>query len=295
MSRLLMSRLPAHKHVTMTCVAGLLYGVSMAAQAAPSIDEVKADIAAFQGYFKKRFPDVPLKAYNDGVNAIPQYAHRRANWEILMEFPPYEAEMDTAREEWSKPFANGKTFADCFADKPPANKYPHWHDGKVHTVVGDINACLEANGEEKIKNLKTNKIAGLVAAFKEQANGKPISVDVSDEGMRTIYEKGRQYYWAKRGQLNFACADCHIKNAGNQIRGDVLSGGLGHTSGFPVYRTKWAQKGKPWGTIHRRYGGCNKQVRAAALKPQSPQYIALEVYEAVMNTGIPLKVPSQRQ
>ncbi len=109
------------------------------------------------------------------------------------------------------------------------------------------------------------------------------------------FRKGEQFYWAKRGQLNFSCANCHVHSAGNKIRGDVLSAGLGHTTGFPVYRTKWAMKGKPWGTVHRRYGGCNKQVRAQPFKAQGPQYTALEYYEAVMNQGIPMKVPSQRQ
>ncbi len=50
---------------------------------------VEDDIAAFQGYFIKQNPEVALEEYKDGVNALPQYAHRRANWEILMEFPPY--------------------------------------------------------------------------------------------------------------------------------------------------------------------------------------------------------------
>ena len=67
-----------------------------------------------------------------------------------MEFPPYEVEMETAREEWATPFANGKTFDDCFTDKPPANKYPYYDPASddIRTVVGDINACLQANGEE---------------------------------------------------------------------------------------------------------------------------------------------------
>ncbi|MEA3290872.1 MAG: sulfur oxidation c-type cytochrome SoxA [Pseudomonadota bacterium] len=283
--------------LTTLTAAALLGGLSLGLQAAPSVEEVKADIEAFQGYYKKRFPDVPLEAYNDGVNALPQYAHRRANWEMIMEFPPYEPEMETAQEEWAAPFKNGKTFADCFADKPSATQYPWYDEGDktLHTIVGDINACLTGNGEEAIKNLNTGKIARLVAAYKEQFNGEPIAVDVSSEGAREWYQKGRKFYWTKRGQLNFACADCHMRSAGKSIRGDVLSAGLGHTSGFPVYRTKWALKGKPWGTIHRRYKGCNEQVRAAAFKPQSDEYKAVELYEAVMNTGIPMKVPSQRQ
>jgi sulfur-oxidizing protein SoxA len=258
---------------------------------------VEADVAEFQGYFQKRFPEVSLAAYQDGVNALPQYTHRRANWEILMEFPPYELEMDKARDEWAVPFGNGKTFSDCFADKPAANQYPYYdtESNDIRTAVADINACLEANGEKPIENLKTGKIARLVAAFKEQFNGKPMAVDVSAKGAQEWYEKGKKFYWTKRGQLNFSCADCHVTNAGNSIRGDVLSAGLGHTTGFPVYRTKWAVAGKPWGTAHRRYDGCNKQVRAKPFKPQSDEYKALEFYEAVMNSGVPLKVPSQRQ
>jgi sulfur-oxidizing protein SoxA len=259
--------------------------------------DVQADIDAFQGYFKERFPTVPLEAYNDGVNALPQYAERRENWLLLMEFPPYEEHVEKGREEWATPFANGKTFDDCAKDWPPANVYPVYvpESDDLRTIVGDINACLEANGEEPLKNVNNGKMARLVIAYKEKFNGEKVNVDVSDPGAVAWYEKGKQFYWAKRGQLNFSCADCHIHSSGQSVRGDVLSAGLGHTTGFPVYRTKWALAGKPLGTIHRRYGGCNRQVRAASFKSQGPEYKALELYEAVMNTGIPLKVPSQRQ
>ncbi len=258
---------------------------------------VSDDIQEFQGYFKKQFPDIALEDYQDGVNVLPTYGERRANWELLMEFPPYEPDMEVGREMWAEPFKNGKTYADCFADKPPATKYPYYDAAAdtLRTIELDINACREANGEEPIKNLKTGDIALLVAAFREQFNGQTMAVDVSDPGAVKWFEKGRNFYWTKRGQLNFSCANCHVHSAGKQLRGDVLSAGLGHTTGFPVYRTKWAVAGKPWGTVHRRYAGCNQQVRAKALPPQSDEYKALEFYEAVMNTGVPVKAPSQRQ
>ncbi|MDH3469590.1 MAG: sulfur oxidation c-type cytochrome SoxA [Gammaproteobacteria bacterium] len=283
------------KVASLAVMAGCILGVSTLY--AEQTAMVEKDIAAFQGYFSKQFPGVALEAYEDGVNALPQYAHRRANWEILMEFAPFEPEMEIAREEWATPFNNGKTFSDCFKNNPAGNKYPYYDadTDDIRTVEGDINACLTANGEEPIKNLKNGKIARLVAAFREQFNGQPMAVDVSNAGAQSWYEKGRKFYWTKRGQLNFSCADCHVTSAGKNIRGDVLSAGLGHGTGFPVYRTKWAVAGKPWGTVHRRYDGCNKQVRAKPFKPQSAEYKALEYYEAVMNTGVPLKVPSQRQ
>lgn len=272
--------------------SGLLALMSFTVQASP-----EDDIRAFQEYFQKKFPEVELAAYSDGVNSLPSYAERRANWELLMEFPPYEPDMDNAREMWAAPFKNGSSLAECFKDKPPATKYPYYDNERdeVRTVELDVNECLTSNGEEAIENLKTGKIALLVAAFREQFNGQPMAIDLDSPGAVAAYEAGKKFYWTKRGQLNFSCANCHVKNAGMKIRGDVLSAGLGHTTGFPVYRTKWAVAGKPWGTVHRRYGGCNKQVRAEPFKPQSVEYRNLELYEAVMNTGVPIKAPSQRQ
>ena len=78
------------------------------------------DIAAFQGFFAERFKDVSLEQYKDGVNALPQYADRRGNWELLLDFPPYEEHVEKGRKEWATPFANGKTFADCAAKWPAA-------------------------------------------------------------------------------------------------------------------------------------------------------------------------------
>ena len=267
--------------------------------AAPTIDEIENDIRNFRSYFQQRFPDVELNQYHDGVNALPQYAHRRLNWELLMASPPYESEMEIARQEWRSPFANSLGFDDCFTAHPPANELPYFRNGRVHTIVGAINDCLQ-NQAEATLDLNSAKLARLVAAFKEKSNGEPLSVDYSDEGMRRFYEQGRKYYWSRRGQLNFSCASCHVENAGNRLRGDVLSAGLGQTTGFPVYRTRWAMSSDdngnhPWGTIHRRYAVCDQQAGAAPFAAQSPEYIALEVYQSIMNSGIILKVPSQRQ
>ena len=234
-------------------LVSLAVGMGMAvltASTAQAISEaeINNDIAEFQGFFLKRFPGVALEDYVDGVNALPQYAHRRANWELMMDFPPYEPEMEKAEEEWSAPFANGKGFDDC--DLAPATTYPVYDGASddLRTLVADLNACLKANGEKPIKNVKRGKMARLIAHYKSQFNGKPMAVDFSAAGAQAWYEKGRQFYWAKRGQLNFSCADCHVTNAGNSIRGDILSAGLGHGVGFPVYRTKWSMSGKPWGT-----------------------------------------------
>ena len=283
-----------NKLIKTLAVVGVACSFPLAASATP-----EEDLAQFQKYFKDKFPTVPLAAYSDGVNALPQYAARRANWEILMDFPPYEEEIEKGEKLWNTPFANGETYANCFKNggKGLAVAYPYYDKaaGKMRTIEADINECRTMNKEKPIKNLKHGDMARLVIVFRRLSNGLPMAIKLDSPEAVAVYEKGKQFYWARRGQLNMSCATCHVQNAGNQIRGDVLSAGLGHGVGFPVYRTKWAQKGKPLGTIHRRYGGCNKQVRAKPLKPQSAAYTALELYEGYMNTGVPLKVPSQRQ
>lgn len=75
------------KLISLALAAGIaLVGVSTVQ--AISESEIQQDIEAFQGYFLKRFPGLTIEDFQDGVNALPQYAHRRANWELAMEFPP---------------------------------------------------------------------------------------------------------------------------------------------------------------------------------------------------------------
>jgi sulfur-oxidizing protein SoxA len=263
---------------------GLLFGASLSVQADPA-----QDLKEFQGFFKNKFKNIPFDEWSNGLYAFPAAADRRAEWEAIEDFPPYEIAVEKGKKFWTK-----NDLGSCFKNggKGIAQNYPYWDKktNDVRTIEEDVNACLERKGQKPIKNLKKGKMAQVVAYFKTLSRGKRMKVDISAPGAREMYEYGKQYFWAKRGQLNFSCANCHVHNAGNFIGGNILSGALGHGTGFPVYRNKWGGLG----TIHRRYGGCNKQVRAKPLKPQSKEYTALELYQAYMNTGLPITAPSNR-
>lgn len=105
------------------------------------------------------------------------------------------------------------------------------------------------------------------------------------------YDRGRKHFYAKRGQLNMSCANCHQDNAGNYIRADILRPALSHVSHFPVYRAKWGSLG----TMDRRYSGCNKQVRALPFKTQSDEYKALEYFHSYMSNDIKVNGPGSRK
>jgi sulfur-oxidizing protein SoxA len=124
------------------------------------------------------------------------------------------------------------------------------------------------------------------------SRGNIINVIIPDDPRALdIYEQGKQFFYAKRGQLNMSCADCHVYNAGNKIRADILSPALGQTSHFPVYRSKWGGLG----TLHRRYDGCNKQVRAKPYKAQGEEYSALEYFHTYMSNGLEINGPGARK
>ena len=279
--------------LTALCFTAPVNNVTHAAEP-PSVEQINEDIQTFQRFFQARFPSLSKSDFTDGVNALPQYAHRVKSWQILSRAPAYTQDLEQAQALWKKPLYRGRSLMSCFDQMPTANFYPYFDGRSVRTIEADINSCLDKNKQSKLDPVGA-QMAKLVAVYKSQSQGQPMSVSFSDKKMREVYARGKQFFWTKRGQMDFSCASCHVHNAGNRMRSDVLSPALGQTSAFPVYRAKWALNGQPWGTVHRQYASCNRQTGAAPFPPQSPQYIALEVYQAIMNTGIPLKSPSIRQ
>ena len=271
-----------------TLVLGLFGGTTLSVQASP-----EQDLKEFRAYFKNRFPGTPFNDFVNGVYSIDPAS--REQWEEIEEFPPYELNIEKGETLFNTPFANGKSYADCFDNGGIgiAHRYPFFdqESGEVITLEGSINACRAVNGEKPLKWQK-GPLADISAYMHYTSRGQVINVVVpSDPAAQAAYERGKNHFYAKRGQLNMACADCHVYSSGNKIRADLLSPALGQTSGFPVYRSKWGGLG----TLHRRYGGCNKQVRAKPHKPQSTEYKNLQYFHTYMSNGLEINGPSARK
>jgi sulfur-oxidizing protein SoxA len=162
----------------------------------------------------------------------------------------------------------------------------------VVTLPLAINECREANGEKPLK-YKKGPIADILSYMEFESRGQITNVEIPDDDPKALeaYEKGKQFYFARRGQLNFSCAHCHALNAGNRLRTEILSPAYGHTTHFPVYRSKWGEMG----TLHRRFSGCNKQVRAKPFEAQGEEYRDLEYFLTYMQNGLPLNGPGARK
>jgi sulfur-oxidizing protein SoxA len=268
---------------------GLLAGAQL------TVAGPKEDLQVFRSYWKNKLPKgMTMDDYADGGYIYD--ANRREAWQAIEEFPPYELDIADGEKEYNTPFKNGKTYASCFKNGGIgiAQNYPYWDKsaGKVKTLEAEINECRVKNGEKPFK-WKKGKIAKLSSYLKNTSRGKRINVVVPTDDPRALaaYNDGKQFYFARRGQLNFSCASCHFDGAGKRIRANILSPGYGQPTNFPVYRSKWGGLG----TIHRRYGGCNKQVRAKPFKAQGPEYTHLEFFHTYMSNGLPLNAPSNRE
>jgi sulfur-oxidizing protein SoxA len=250
------------------------------------------DLSLYRDYFQKRFPGIPMNEFGNGGYALDRVA--RDNWEAIEEFPPYEIAIEEGEAMWNEPFANGKSYASCFSGDPAQRiNFPYW-DAKRKMVVTlplAINECRADNGEKPLK-YKKGAIANLLAYMSYESRGQVTNVGIPDDPAAiAAYNDGKASYFAKRGQLNFSCASCHMQSAGQHIRSELLSPALGHTTGWPVYRAKWGELG----TLHRRFGGCNKQVRAKPFKAQGKEYRNLEYFLTHMSNGIEYNGPSARK
>ena len=251
-----------------------------------------ADQKAFQNYFIKKFPKLKYEDFVNGPYSMDEGLHKQ--WEEKEQFPPYEFAVETGKEMFSTPFKNGKSYADCFANKGIGirQNYPTFDEkeGKVVTLELALNRCREANGEAPYNYLK-DEMASLTAYMAFTSRGQKMDIKIpSDPRAVEAYENGKRYFYTRRGQLNFSCATCHVQSPGERIRSEVLAPALGIMNAMPIYRSEWSGMG----TTSRRLATCNSQTRAVPLEPQSDEYRDVEYFLSYVANGLPISGPGAR-
>jgi len=159
--------------------------------------------------------------------------------------------------------------------------------GELETIPELINNCrTERMGAEKWK-WSGGQMSAMLGLIGLQSRGMPVEVAI-DGPAASFWEKGKELYYMRVGQLDMACSSCHEDNYGNMIRADHLS--QGQINGFPTYRLKNAKLN----TIHGRFKGCMKNIRATPFKEGSDEFKALELYVASRANGLSVETPSVR-
>nr|WP_245165376.1 sulfur oxidation c-type cytochrome SoxA [Stappia sp. 28M-7] len=189
----------------------------------------------------------------------------------------------------------GKSCESCHGDASESMKgvrasMPKWSEaaGKPMALEQYVNACrTERMGADAWK-WESDQMLGMTAYVGLQSRGMPVALDLKAGDMQSWWDKGKEIYYTRSGQLDLACASCHESNYGNYIRADHLS--QGQSNGFPTYRLKWQKMG----SLHRRLKGCMADVRAEPYDVGSDEFVALETYLAWRGTGLSVETPAVR-
>ncbi len=202
--------------------------------------------------------------------------------------------VDQARDTWSTEIGSeGKSCASCH-DEPESLRgvravYPKWDEekGKVQTLTMQVNECLTERMGAEEWGWDSDQMKNMDALISSVSRGLPMDVAI-DGPAQSTWEKGKEIYYTRYGQLDLACANCHEDNYGNYIRADHLS--QGQTNGFPVYRLKQA------GLVsqHNRFRGCIRDTRAETFPIGSDEFVALELYVASRGNGLSVEGPAVR-
>ncbi|MEL6125242.1 MAG: sulfur oxidation c-type cytochrome SoxA [Pseudomonadota bacterium] len=185
----------------------------------------------------------------------------------------------------------GKACASCHQDVEDfaglRTQLPRVEDGQLVAMEDLVNECrTERMGAEPWK-WSGGEMTAVTALIGLQSRGLPMSV-ATDGDAAPFWEQGKELYYTRVGQLDMACSNCHEDNYGVMIRADHLS--QGQINGFPTYRLKNAKLN----SIHGRFKGCMKNIRATPFAEGGDEFKALELYLASRGQGLSVETPSVR-
>ncbi len=190
----------------------------------------------------------------------------------------------------------GKSCASCHEDAEDSmagvgSTYPKMveRNGKpvLTNIENQINHCRTENMGAAAWKYDKPDMLGMTVMIRNVDRGEPVNVSI-DGDAAPYFEQGKDLYYQRVGQLDMACSNCHEDYYGQYIRADHLS--QGQTNGFPTYRFKW----QGVGSLHRRFSGCMKNIRAEPFAKGGEEFLALELYLGYRGQGLPVETPSVR-
>lgn len=159
---------------------------------------------------------------------------------------------------------------------------------KLLSLEQRINRCRERRMRAKPYPHESEALLALTTFVGFQSRGVSVTVRI-DGPARPFFEAGREFFLRRRGQLDLACTHCHDENAGQRLRGEVVS--QGQSNGFPIYRHLW----QTLGSVQRMFRWCNTAVRAEPLPYGADEYVNLELYLAWRGRDLSVETPAIRR
>lgn len=278
------NHMPIH---LLAAAAMILLALLPAARATPAEDQ-----ALFQGFFTRQHPELPVTEYAFGNRTFDKEARS------ALDDPEKTAIIQETVKEGARLFAtsfrNGSSYVACFRANGVgiASDYPYFDvlGKEVRTLPMDVNECRVKNGEQPLP-YGSAELTAILAYMADTSRKNIVNVIlVDDPAAREAYENGKRFYFTRRGQMNLACAHCHLDSAGKTYAGTKLSPALGQVSPYPAY----SAARKEIVTLHGRFDECMRLMGAKPFAAQGKEYRELEYFLTYMSNGVPLNAPGVR-
>jgi L-cysteine S-thiosulfotransferase len=197
---------------------------------------------------------------------------------------------------WSEPAGkSAKSCASCHDDaaksmKGAAAHYPQLDPASARLVnLSDrINLCRERHQSALPYALESDEILAMSAFVTYQSRGVPMNVAIDTHNARD-FERGRNRFYRRMGQLNLSCAQCHDRNWDRTLAIEKIS--QGQPTGFPTYRQEW----QTLGSLQRRLRACYSGLRAQMPPYGARELVELELFLAWRANGLPIEAPGVRR
>ena len=238
-------------------------------------------------YFQQKFPGTGPQDWSLGAEGLT------AARGVAPVAIPFNVENATntadvlaiGKKQWERKFKDGRSLAACFpnAGKRVAATYPQY-DTKSNLVVTlemAINRCLQLHGEAEINAANSAAMGPLVAYFTSLSVGQKLTVRVSSAGALEKFREGKALFQRRMGQLDMACASCHVLHAGESYAGLALSPVIGQAVSWPR-----VEPGGGVRTIQMQFATCLRKIGAERMSLGSMELNSLEFTIASWSNGL---------
>jgi L-cysteine S-thiosulfotransferase len=202
--------------------------------------------------------------------------------------------VDRGEKLWRENTA-GPSCASCHGDaatsmRGVAARYPAYDTttAAVLDLESRINDCRVRRQERARLPLEAEDLLGLSVYVALQSRGMPLTASIVGPA-RVTFDRGRAFYYARHGQMNLSCAQCHDQNWGKRLYAETIS--QGHGNAFPAYKLEW----QSLGSLQRRIRACMFGIRAEMPAYGAAELTDVELFLAWRGQGLPVEAPGVRR
>lgn len=199
---------------------------------------------------------------------------------------------EEAKVLFAKAGPKGKSCASCHGDQGKklegvAAQYPKFDNklGRMVSLTTRIKICgTEHVGVDLPVTSGDNNL--LEAYITSLSHGLPVQVDVSSGPQKESFERGRNSFFKRTGQFNFACASCHTPpTVLKKLRGMRPSTPYGDAASYPIFEFPDFPERHYLVTLQHQIQACAFLARMKTEEEGSPEYTDIEVFLRALANG----------